>query len=469
MRGARSLGWTLAAMLAWMGCGSMGTPSMSAGGGGGGARAGGAQDISLARSKVAGGMVPTPNDFAPEGVYSESDVPLEGSPCQELFCVRAGAARAPDVTAEGTAGYVHLGLASNVDVASFHRGPLNVALVIDTSCSMTGEKIDAIRLAASTLVDKLGEQDVLTLVRFNERSSIELGPEPVTDRERFKAAIGRLQADGSTCIECGLRDGFSSVAKNSSSARSDRVFLFTDALPNVGATGEGEFSRLLRDNAERGIGASIFGVGLDFGQELVTQISAVRGANYVYLDTTEHMSAVFDQDFDFLVTPIAYDLKLALTPAAGVALAGFYGAPGQESSTSPEVSVKTVFLSRTHGALVARLSGAAAEAPLLSLQLSYSTPGGEQHQAQLDAVAPAGDPPAYSGAGAHKAVVLTRFVVGARKACELYHGGQATEARAESARVAQFMADEATALSGDADVAREAKLAEDLAALLATK
>ena len=43
----------------------------------------------------------------------------------------------------------------------------------------------------------------------------------------------------------------------------------------------------------------------------------MRGANYFYLNNADRTRAVFDEDFDFLVTPIAYDLHMALTPAEG--------------------------------------------------------------------------------------------------------------------------------------------------------
>ncbi len=468
---AAALSFAASAALGLSAC-AFSPSSASAGPGGAGARAGGAQDIALARSKVAAGEVPTPQDFPPEGLFAEHDLPLEGSPCADVFCVRVGTALAPDAEAGPDGGvaeasWVQLGMASNIDLSTFHRRPLNAAIVIDNSGSMSGGKLEAVKAAAEVLVDKLGEGDLLTVVRFDGSSEVLVGPLPVTNREQFKARIRTLSAGGSTCIECGLRDGFDRIARNASADRDGRLFLFTDALPNVGATGESEFMRLLTANAEWGVGVTAFGVGLDFGQQLVTEMTSAKGANYFYLDTLERTRTIFDTDFDLMVTPVAYDLQLELEPAPGVTLASVYGVPG-ENVTTLKSTVKTVFLSRTRGALVARLAAVAPGAAIATAKLTFTTAAGEAREATLSAVAPAGAAPSYSGPGARKTVALTRFVVAARKACERFGAGDVGDAKAVAQNAAAELAAEATAL-GDTELQKEADFARKLADLIAAK
>lgn len=458
---------TASLLAVWCAACGVGAPLQAGGSGGAGARAGGAQDIALARSKVEAGEVPAPEDFAPEGLYAEHDLPLDGAPCDGAFCVRVGTALTSDVEGSGAAAWVQLGLASNIDLSTFHRRPLNAAVVIDNSGSMEGGKLEAVKAAAEVLVDKLGEGDLLTIVRFDGSSEVLVGPAPVTDKERFKARIRALRPGGSTCIECGLRDGFERIARNPSAERDGRVFLFTDATPNVGATGEGEFVQLLTTNAERGVGVTAFGVGLDFGQQLATVMTAAKGANYYFLDTLERTRTIFDEDLDLMVTPVAYDLKLVLQPVEGVTLASVYGVPG-ENVTSLASTVKTVFLSRTRGALVARFSAVESGAAIGTAQLSYTTPGGEARSATLDAVAPADAAPSFSGPGARKTVALTRFVVAARKACERFTQNDLDGAKATAEQAATELSAEATAL-GDAGLQREAAFARKLADLLAAR
>jgi Ca-activated chloride channel family protein len=450
-------------------CGSYAVNS-SMNAGGAGARAGGAQDIGLARAQLDAGIVPDPEDFPLEGLYAEHDLPLDGAPCTDVLCVRAAAAVAPGpLTDAGSpdVAWVQLGLASNVDLSTFHRRPQNLALVIDTSCSMDGEKIDAVKAAAEKLVDQLDEGDLLTVVNFDTDSHTLIGPRAVTDKEPFKAKLRGLSANNSTCIECGLRDGFTALGKNLDDTRAARVLLLTDEQPNVGSTATGSFIQLLQEHEAQGMAVSLFGVGLDFGQEAATQISSVRGANYSFLETPEKMRTVFDQDFDLLVTPIAYDLRLALTPGAGVTAQAVYGVPGATSPTV-DAQVSTVFLSRTHGALVAQLSVPGQGAPIAEASLSFMGADGQGRRLTLDASAPAQASPAYQGAGIRRAVTLTRFGLGARLACARAAAQDRAGALAAATATVALVSDEVAATS-DPELTEVLGLAQRLRALLSAR
>merc|ERR1712013_212167 len=54
------------------------------------------------------------------------------------------------------------------------------------------------------------------------------------------------------------------------------------------------------------------GVGLDFNADLISHISKVRGANYFCVRSSEQFLRVLDDEFDYFVSPIVFDLCLAL-------------------------------------------------------------------------------------------------------------------------------------------------------------
>ncbi len=445
------------AALALSAC-SMGASLSGGGMGEAGAQAGGAKDIGLARSKIAAGQVPAPEDFPVEGLYAEHDLPLLGAPCSSVLCLRVGEGLARPAGVREPMGFVQVGMSSNVNLATFRRGPLNLAAVIDHSGSMGRDKMEAVKDAVHRLIDKLDERDLLTVIEFDSSVNVLVGPEAVGDRERFHAQVRRIAAAGGTCIECGLKVGVGKVRARAGEGRLGRVLLFTDAQPNIGGTSAGDFLPLVRAAAAEDIGLTAFGVGLDFGQALVTALSAERGANYVYLETVEKTRTVFDQDFDFLVTPIAYDLSLDVTPADGVALTGVYGLPGQApEAPSASLTVKTVFLSRSRGALAARLSAVRPGERLGRVRLGWTPVGGEAQAAELDAVAPPGEAPVFSQAGTRKTFALTELALGAREACAEWQAGAHETARRRVSALADFLAGEATAL-GDAGLAQEAQL-----------
>ena len=441
-----------------------------------GATPGGAQDIGLARKKVAEGQVPLQEDFVAEGLYSEHDLPLEGPGCDQVLCLRTATGIAPAIDTGRQEVFVQVGFSSNVDGATFRRKPLDVALVIDHSGSMGGEPMQAVKEAARKLVEKLDGNDTFSLVIFDDSVETLVKQQPVTDRTALLNAISKIEADGSTCIECGLRDGFKQLAtKPVDPARSRRLFLFTDAMPNVGATGEGEFMDLLRSNSEQGRDTTVFGVNIAFGQELVTKISAVRGANSFYLSDAERTRKVFDEDFDFLVTPIAYDLHMALTPAEGFRVEAVYGVPGVDPGASAAtLDVATVFLSRRRGAIVARLSSSGQvqpNQPVVANGLSFQPVEGEAPPAVTLTARYEGSEPLsstaswYSQRTVRKTVALTNFILGARQACDQWHKGERGAAGEVASRTAVLLRAEAEALD-DAPLRTEAELAEKLAALM---
>ena len=59
----------------------------------------------------------------------------------------------------------------------------------------------------------------------------------------------------------------------------------------------------MEEYAADDIGATLFGVGTDFGHETAERIAQVRGANYFFLSDYDRIVTVFDEEFDLLVTP----------------------------------------------------------------------------------------------------------------------------------------------------------------------
>lgn len=462
----------LLALLSLAGCG-VALDSAPAGDLGG--TPGGAQDMALVRRKIAMGQVPAPEDFVTEGLYSEHDLPLDGPPCEQVLCLRMATGIAPALDTGRQEAFVQVGFSSNVDPATFRRKPLDVALVIDHSGSMSGEPMEAVKEAARRLVARLGEEDTFSLVLFDDEVETQVKQAPVRDRAALLHAINTIEVDGGTCIECGLKEGYQQLATQPrNEARAQRLFLFTDAMPNVGATGEGEFTELLRANSEQGRDLTVFGVNIAFGQALVTKISATRGANYFYLSDPERTRKVFDEDFDFLVTPIAYDLKVVFSPAENFKVEAVYGLPGVEPGASrAELDVATVFLSRRRGAILARLSRGAELPPnqtVMTSAFSFQPVEGEAPAATLTASYEGSEPLAstatwYSQRSVRKTVALTNFILGARQACDRWGKGEKAAAREVADRTAALLEAEAEALD-DAPLRTEAELARKLAALL---
>jgi Ca-activated chloride channel homolog len=415
--------------------------AMAAGKGGGfmakaegarvGVTAGGMQDIGQARRFITEGKVPYSEMVTVEGLMSEHDIPLEGLPTGkgELYG-SASVAWTRRYGHKQPEAMVQIGFGLDMELAKFKRKPLNLAVVVDISGSMrSGNKMNSTKTALRKLVDQLGEKDRLAIVLFNYQATLLMPSAPVKDKVKIKELVNTIKAGGGTCIEAGMDMGYKQVAAHlGETGKSARVFLLTDARPNIGAVSVRGFTPMMQGAAAVGIGVTAFGVGIDFGQQLAYKIFQVRGANYFYLENAEKIGKVFDDEFDFMVTPVAYDITIELTPAAGATVGDVLGVPDyKKSGKGASIKIPSLFLSKRGGGgttmVAIRMKAPTdSERKIADIRLGFVTVRGEQITQKLIArlpgkMDPTGKSPFYSQPGAKKAVLLADLAIALKTAC----------------------------------------------------
>jgi len=401
-----------------------------------GATPGGAQDVAFLRDRVAAGELPHANVFTPEGLFSEHDLPLSPrGACPTLLCV-AGEAIAAGLVVQPDVRYLaQVGFASGLDPKTWRRAPLNLVAVVDQSGSMGGQPLDTVKASLHHLVDQLGGDDQLSVVLYGAGATVHLAPTPVRDEERraLHARIDAIRSEGSTYLELGLQTGFA-LARGSKEgfAGTTRVMLFTDERPNVGRTDAESFMGMAEAASRDGIGMTTIGVGVQFGAELATKVSSVRGGNLFFFPSVEKMEQVFEDELDTMVTELAYDLRLLFTPAPGLEIAGVYGIPGQmlrwEDGGALSVDIATVFLSRRKGAIYLALKSAAGPAlpqtaipegaPVATVRLTYQERGGARQRDDFALVRRA---PESVGPGLTRGWLLVNQATALEEALRLHH------------------------------------------------
>jgi Ca-activated chloride channel homolog len=327
-----------------------------------GATPGGAQDIGAAREMLDQGQLPSAHMLTYQGIFSEHDLGfVDPATCPEgqALCIEARAGTAALLRSDKH--LVQVGFASGIP-ADFVRAPLNLSLAVDVSGSMSGSRIESVRQALAVLVDQLRDDDLFSLVTFNSDSKTLIEPTPGAEKERLKSAIRQLSAGGGTNIGAGLEEALGHVRDHleDPAARSARVMLFTDMHPNNGMVDGRDFVTVLRSAAEEGIGTSSFGVGIDFGAEMASQISEVEGGNYFHLETPEKIATVFDENFKLMVTPVGYNVSIKLSAPLGYTFGNTFGLAGGTVNDCAlgdcrEFTVPTLFLSRGGGAIYLEL------------------------------------------------------------------------------------------------------------------
>jgi len=373
----------LAALFALGGCGAHGLSMGDLG-----VTPGGTQDINYARDLIDNGLIPAATDYTTEGLFSEHSLPLQSAPCDETLCPVAATGLVDTVDgAEGRL-LMQLGFATDVTLANFERPPLRLAVAIDISGSMSGDKLDTSKASLLEVVDLLGPRDEMALVTYGSKAKVvrKLTKMDANGRGKMRDEINGLKSKGSTAMEDGLIEAIEVLEKGAGKKGiEDRVFVLTDAQPNVGATGAGSFVKIVRNAANKDIGVTMWGVGLDLGAELVTEMSKVRGGNAYHFVSTKSMKKRVRDDFDFMVTPLAYDLEVDATPHADLIIDRTWGAPMDGDSV--KFGASTLFLAHKDGGMGVTLtwsdgSGMADQAPsdIAELEISWLPVDGDNRK-----------------------------------------------------------------------------------------
>ena len=163
------------------------------------------------------------------------------------------------------------------------RTPLNLAVVLDKSGSMTGAKLEKTKQAAMQLVDRLAPNDIFSLVIFSDTAQVLLPAQKVEDKDALKEKIQSIEANGSTALYAGVKMGADQIQEYFSSKRINRVILLSDGLANVGPSSPRQLRLLGSDLAERGISVTTIGVGDDYNEDLMAGLAEASDANYYYV------------------------------------------------------------------------------------------------------------------------------------------------------------------------------------------
>jgi Ca-activated chloride channel homolog len=237
---------------------------------------------------------------------------------------------------------------SAVDVAGSQRAPVNLALVIDRSGSMSGNKIKQARNAALRLVDLLEERDRLSIVHYgNDVRAFSSALATPENKLKMQKYIRGIVDEGGTNIGEGLEAGQLQLAKAQSDFKVNRLILLSDGQPTVGITSPAGLAKLVARIRSTGVSVTSLGVGLDFNEDLMQKLADVGGGSYGFINNAQATAAVFEKDLSQAGTMVARNVNLKLTLPVGVQLREVFGRPASQvgsevTVTLPDFSAKQI-------------------------------------------------------------------------------------------------------------------------------
>jgi Ca-activated chloride channel family protein len=226
------------------------------------------------------------------------------------------------------------------------RTPLNLAVVLDRSGSMTGAKIEKARQAAMGLVDQLAPGDLFSLITFSDRAEVLVPAQELDDKEAVKTRISQIRPGGSTALYAGVQLGEAQIQRHLSSRRINRVILLSDGLANVGPSSPRDLRQLGHALSELGISVTTIGVGDDYNEDLMAGLAEASDANYYYVKDTERLPEIFAKELGELVTVAAREVRIEIICPRGVKPIGLIGRPEVFSGQKAAVQLSQLALAQ---------------------------------------------------------------------------------------------------------------------------
>ena len=198
------------------------------------------------------------------------------------------------------------------------RAGVNLAIVLDKSGSMQGEKIQRAREAAIDAIKLLSADDIVSIITYDSTVNVLVPSTKLTDKAAVIAAIKGIQPGGNTALFAGVSKGAAEVRKFLDRERVNRVILLSDGLANVGPSSPGELGSLGKSLIKENISVSTLGLGLGYNEDLMVQLAGASGGNHLFIEDASELADIFRSEFDDVLSVVAQEVDVRISIPEGI-------------------------------------------------------------------------------------------------------------------------------------------------------
>ncbi len=139
----------------------------------------------------------------------------------------------------------------------------NVMLVVDTSGSMSGDKINNVKDALKTFVDQIqNDQERVGMVLFSSEVYNTIPPKELrTNRQVLYSTISSIKAGGNTALLDAVKVAYGQLQQLNDKGRINAIVVMTDGLENNSSISLKNLTNYMRDSNQAGVPVVVFAIG----------------------------------------------------------------------------------------------------------------------------------------------------------------------------------------------------------------
>ena len=239
--------------------------------------------------------------------------------------------------------YLRIGLEGVEITRPEKRASVNIAVVIDRSGSMGGEKISKAKEAAIMAIGRLGADDIVSVVVYDSGVNVIVPATKASDKENIFRAIRNIEAGGSTALYDGVKKGAAELKKFVRRGRVNRLVLLSDGLANVGPDSPEQLGKLGNKLIKEGISVTTIGLGLGYNEDLMTRLAYNSDGNHYFAKRAGDLEEIFDGEFGKAMCVVAQEVQTKIKLGKGVRPVRFLGREGKIHGQEASVFINQIY------------------------------------------------------------------------------------------------------------------------------
>lgn len=232
------------------------------------------------------------------------------------------------------------------------RPAVNLALVLDRSGSMSGEKLRKAQEAAIEALRRLGPQDMASVVIYNHEVETLVQAQSAKYIEDIERRIRSIHADGNTALYSGVSQAAAEIRKNLERQSVNRILLLSDGQANVGPSSPEDLARLGISLRKEQIGVTTVGVGTDYNEDLMTRLARESDGNTYFVESSADLPRIFAAEIGDVLNVVAKEVTITIEFPGGVRPLRIIGRDGRIRDDRVEINLSQLYGGQQKFALV---------------------------------------------------------------------------------------------------------------------